>query len=613
MAGITMAAPDLSKIASLPAMFAARVDACGEAILFRKRYGTELRTCTWNEAFDKVMRIASGLVRMGFQRGDRAAVMAENGIQLALCDLAVQAAGGVVVPIYTTLATGEIRHILENSDCSIFFAGKKAALPQVQEALEGMDTPPMLVALREVENEKDLDAQSLSAMIETKPVQEELDELETRIARLQREDLSSIIYTSGTTGPSKGVMLTHGNIIANVECALEAVPLEERDTTLSFLPMSHSFERTLGYFAMIAAGATIHYARSLATVAQDFAEASPTVALVVPRFMEKLYQRAKGAVNDAKPLQRFMAKTALHIRTQRARKIRRNERVPFWITLLSRPAETVLKKIRDRLGGRLRFLASGGAAMNVEVWDFFEAVGITVLQGYGLTETAPVVAVNRLERNKPESVGPPIRDVSVRIADDGEIEVAGPNIMKGYWKNPEETAKVFTGDGWFRTGDIGRVDGDGYLYITDRKKDIIVSASGKNISPQNIENALCLDPLIEFACVLGEGRNSLGALLSPNSEALAMCAREMGILEDDPEALAQDSRVIDVFKEVIARVNRSLAPYERINRFRLAERPFSQEGGELTPTMKVRRKIIQELHADEIRKLFSPLDEPAAH
>lgn len=593
-----------SSFNSIPALYFGLVEKRSDITLFTKRQGKKYHSYTWRESGEKVKRVAAGLIRSGLEPGDRVALMADNGPNYAFCDLAIQAAGCTVVPIYTTLAANEILHILENSETKLIIVGVTAAVPRVEEAMASMDAPPDWLLISKAEAAEIEGAKRLSAFLKKAMDEDEVQAIAERTTNLKKDDLSCIIYTSGTTGPPKGVMLSHGNLIANVEASLEAIPLAEGHLVLSFLPLSHTFERSMGFYAAMTIGASIHYARSLATVAQDFAECSPSVAMCVPRFLEKLHDKAMTAMNSAKPMARKIALTALSLRKEEVRRRREGRRVPLWMRALSNPSLRVLKPIRDKLGGRLYFLVSGGAALAVTLWDFFEAVGITVIQGYGLTETSPVISVNRLDNNRPASVGLPLCNLQVRLGKDDEVEVAGPSIMKGYWKNEKATNEVIEEGGWFKTGDIGSIDDAGFLYITDRKKDIIVNASGKNIAPQNIESALCLNTLVEFACVLGEGRNILGVLISPCMEVLESFAEDRGIATTELAKLREEPTVVSAFQEIVDKVNGNLASYERIARFRITCAPFTREGGELTPTMKVRRKEIMKLRADEIDALF---------
>jgi len=328
--------------------------------------------------------------------------------------------------------------------------------------------------------------------------------------------------------------------------------------------------------------------------------------MVVPRFLEKIRQRVEQEAERLSGPGRAAWRAAMRAGRARAERLRRGAPVPAPLQVLARLGKAaVFRRVHEKLGGRLRFLVSGGAALSPELWTFFEAVGVTVIQGYGLTEASPVISVNPLERNRPDSVGRPLDNLEVRIAPDGEIEVRGPSVMKGYWKAPEATAEALAPGGWLRTGDVGRLDGEGYLYITDRKKDIIVTAAGKNVSPQNLEGLLSSDPLVAHACVVGEGRHTLGAVLSPEEEELRRRTADLEVKDKPLEELVRHPRVQALFREAVERVNRRVASHERIARFHVAPRPFSLEGGELTPTLKVRRRRVMERYAREIEELFA--------
>ena len=611
---------DLKQAASLPALFLDRVNLRRDAPFLRKRYGHELRTLSWNETRDEAFRVGTWLIREGMKPGARVALMAENGPELSVCDMAVQVTGGVSVPIYTTSTPLQIRHVLEHSNVAFLFLGTETFLKRVRHAIHDLQSPIRVVIVggsRIGETGSDIEhlpaIRKFAAGFEQRNAPEETDRntVMSRIAEIRRDRLSAIIYTSGTTGPAKGVMLSHENILSNCQGALERIPFSESDVFLSFLPMSHSFERSMGHYAVLAAGATIHYARSLATVPKDFLEASPTVAMVVPRFLMKMRQRVSDTIATRPPLSRWLIRKALTLRLKALRRDGEKGLPSPNRGLLARLAgRLVTSKFRARLGGRIRFLVSGGAAMSFPTWEFFETAGIPVLQGYGLTETSPVVSVNPPDRNRPRSVGKPLNNVGVRIAEDGEIEIAGPAVMMGYWNDERATRQMISPEGWLKTGDVGHLDDEGYLYITDRKKDLIVSSSGKNISPQNIENALCAHPLVEYACVVGEGRRALGALLSPGIEPLRECIRDQGFEIEDLGELVRHPRVEDLYRDLVKGVNEHLAPYERIQRFRVVERPFSIEHGELTPTLKVRRRQVEKIHARTIRQLFPPRTDP---
>jgi len=603
-----MAIEEINQASSLPQLFMLRAKENSKETFLKKQYGSVIKAFTWKDIVQKVNSIANALIKAGLEKGQRVALMGNNGPKLLSCDLAVQAAGGSVTYIYSTSKAEEIRHILVDSQSAFFFFNKNLGLPHIKEALKDLKKKPLSVSIHDGSEGLGMEGVlDLSSFSEKSPDEPDLAEIDRRTANLTRDDLSSITYTSGTTGLSKGVMLTHGNLLSNLSGGIDGVKLNAEDTILSYLPMSHSFERTVGQYAIIASGAVIHYARSVATVSKDFMTARPTVAIVVPRFLEKMRQRVTSSIDAKKTLAKAVAKWALKIRIRKVRKEQNGESISIVHKAMAILADRlVMKKVRRRLGGRLRFLVSGSAAMALETWEFFEAVGITIIQGYGLTETSPIISANTLHSNKPKSVGKPINNMSVRIADDGEIEVSGPSVMKGYWNNNKATDETMTEDGWLKTGDVGVLDEDGHLYITDRKKDIIVTSSGKNIAPQKIEKTLCSNPLVDFACVMGDGKRFIGAILSPNMETLNTVATNLGIPEENPPKISENPKITTLYQDMINQVNSSLAPYEKIVRFRIADSPFSMERGELTPTMKVRRKQVEKNHKDLIHWIFNP-------
>jgi long-chain acyl-CoA synthetase len=420
----------------------------------------------------------------------------------------------------------------------------------------------------------------------------ETAEWEKRIAAVQPDDVATIIYTSGTTGLPKGAMLAHKGFLMLFKSILHSIPMTEADTFLSFLPMSHVYERTDGQYLPIYLGATIAYAKNLATLAKDIVEAKPTVMLVVPRFLEATADKIQDAMKKQKPLQQKLFKWALSQGT----KLYRNEFAQFfWLT-----DRLVGKKVRDRFGGRLRFFVSGGAALPKHVAEFYGAFRIQVLQGYGLTETYSGVCVNHPDRNRPDTVGEVLDGVEVRIASDGEILFRGDARMVGYYNLPKETAESIDKDGWFHTGDIGIFDGE-YLKITDRKKDLLVLGNGKNVAPQPIENKLRSSHFIQEAVVLGDGMDSCVALVIPNFDNLRAEIPELKRMRDDE--IARDDDVKKIIKKEIDAVNKTLAGFEMVKRHTILERPFSIEGGEMTPSYKVKRNVVKERYAHEIREM----------
>jgi long-chain acyl-CoA synthetase len=435
---------------------------------------------------------------------------------------------------------------------------------------------------------------------------EPMDEAEVRrrIAATEPDDLATLIYTSGTTGRPKGVMLTHGNVASNVLASRECLAIEKSFTTLSFLPLSHSFERTVDYL-YFHVGATIAYAESVQTVPQDLLEVRPHAFVSVPRVYEKMLARVLENVANASPLRQRLFAWAREVGRQalpwRLRRKRPRGLLGLKLALADR---LVFSKIHQRLGGRFRLAISGGAPLGQDVAEFFWGAGVEIYEGYGLSETAPVLTVNPPGRAKLGTVGPAIPGVELRIAEDGEILARGPNIMMGYYNLPGETAAALDPDGWFRTGDIGRLDEDGYLTITDRKKEILVNAYGKNVAPAPIENALKSSRYIEQAVVIGDRRKFLSALLVPDYDALRAWGRRWGIESGDNETLLADHRVRELILEEVRAVNHALSHSEQIQAWELLPRPFTVESGELTPTQKVKRRVVTERYAAVIDQVY---------
>jgi len=601
---------ELARFASIPEAFFARaaegVDKAedGEGrILFFARARREPTPMTWDEAALRVRRMAAALIARKMAPGARVALMADNGPLWAMADLAIQAAGGVVVPVYCTSSEATIEHIVTDSEAALFLAGTRRYAERVAPLLDRAGT--ITSVCLEGDAAGPPGAIDLETFLGPLPDESALMAIDESVAALDRDRIATMIYTSGTTGPPKGVRLSHGNLLANVEASLRICPLTDDDHLLSILPLSHSYERTAGFLAPLLAGATIHFAQSAATLARDIVDARPTMVLVVPRLLEKMRHKIVSSISGLDGIKGRLARRALALRLDAARALAAGRR-PGLLARLGAPIALGLigPSIQARLGGRLRRFFAGGAALSGEVWAFYHAIGVTVIQGYGLTETSPVISCNPLDAIKPGSVGKTLDNLEVTIAGDGEILVRGPSVMAGYHNLPEATAEAIDGEGFFHTGDVGHLDDEGYLFITDRKKDIIVSAAGKNIAPQNVENALCEGAYIEYACVFGEGENVLAAIVSPDVEAVTEFAEREGIDAGDPEALIAHPDVAALFQRAVDEANESLAAYERVARHHLVEVPFSIEGGEITISLKVRRRFVAEKYAGLIETLF---------
>jgi long-chain acyl-CoA synthetase len=422
--------------------------------------------------------------------------------------------------------------------------------------------------------------------------------------------LATIIYTSGTTGAPKGVMLSHTNILTNTQDATAILPITEDDITVSFLPLSHGFERTAGLYTILRAGAAIAYGGGTVSLTKDLGEVKPTALCCVPRVLELVYRRVLSERENASFLKRKLLDWALKVGRKAGDYNVTQQTLPFGARLQHRAADQLIfRKLRAVLGGRVRFLVSGGAPLNAEVARFFYGVGLPVYEGYGLTEAGPVVSCNLPGRTRLGSVGPALPQVQVKIAHDGEICVRGANVMQGYYKRPDETALVIDPEGWLHTGDVGQVDTEGFITITDRKKDLIITSEGENIAPQYVEGLLKQDPLIEEACLIGDKRPYLTVLLVPNRVLLEALARKYSVTDDWP-ALLERSEFRTLFRRRLDEVNRTLPLYSRVRNFALLAEAFSQERDELTPTLKIKRRVVAETRHTQIDAMYRPSGMP---
>jgi long-chain acyl-CoA synthetase len=572
--------------------------------LLKYKSGGDWKDIATDEFAATVRSLTLGLAAAGVAKGDRVAILSENRPEWTTLDHALLNLGAVSVPIYATLLTDQVRYILENSGARALVASGPAQIAKVLPVLpslpalrdlfvfdEGPGLPDRVrhwsVLLRAGEEAARADPQRFQALRDA----------------IGPGDLASILYTSGTTGDPKGVMLTHGNFASNVEATLRIIPFSSADVCLSFLPLTHVFERMVE-FAYLGAGATIAYAESIDAVPQNIAEIRPTVMSSVPRLFEKMYARVRESVDASSWIRRLLFGWALVIGRRQARRYVDGGAAPAWVGALHPLFDhLVFEKIRQRLGGRVRFFVSGGAPLGPEISLFFHAAGIRVLEGYGLTETSPVIAVNTLDRTRIGTVGPIIPGVEVRIAQDGEILTRGPHVMKGYFHDEAATREAIE-DGWFHTGDIGLIDPDGFLKITDRKKEVLKTSGGKMVAPQPIENLLKTDRFIAQAVLVGDRRRFISALLVPDPQWIESYARHKGIPYTDRAELLTNPRVLDLYRRRIEAKMDGLPSYERVKKFRLLPRDLTQETGELTPTLKVKRRVVEKQYAGLIEEMY---------
>jgi len=590
---------------NLPQMFFEQAARLGDRpFLWSKRDGAYL-PLGYAETALLVNRFARGLRALGLRPGDRVVLVSENRPEWLVADLAIMAAGGVTVPAFTTNTAADHQYVLTHSGArGAVISGRAIARRLLPAALEAPDLG-FLVSLEDLDlaQRPAIDVRSWSDVV-ARGI-ERPDDVAATIADLAREEPCCIIYTSGTGGTPKGVMLSHGAILANCRGAHDVLAdfgLGD-EVFLSFLPLSHSYEHTAGQFFPISIGAQIYYAESIERLTDNMAEARPTIMTAVPRLYEAMHQRIMRSTERTHGLRKrlFLAACALG---------RQKYERPGTLTLGQRLLDLVVealvrRRVRRRFGGRLKALVSGGAALNYEIGLFFTALGLRILQGYGQTEAAPIITVNPPARVKLHAVGPPLHGVELRIAADGEILAKGPNIAtRGYFKQPDATKEVFEADGWFHTGDIGRIDEDGFVFITDRKKDLIVTAGGMNIAPQNVENLLKADPFISQVMVYGDRRPYPVALITINPEELQKFAHEQGILATDAAVIVKHPKIVERIGRTVEEKNTQLQSYAKIKKFTVLPTDFTLDGGELTPTLKVKRKVVAQKYMDAIEELY---------
>jgi len=563
------------------------------------------RDLTHQDFTRQVQHTALGLRELGIQEGDRVAILSENRIEWAISDFACLNIGVVDVAVYPTLNAKQIAYLLNDSGAVAIFASDATQYAKIEQIRNEIPSLRHIITFDDLQ----YDAQALPlAHVIRRGAEAESKYPGYREEAVKRppETLATLIYTSGTTGDPKGVMLTHGNFTSNVLAALKVLPIGSDDSCLSILPLSHSFERMAGFYTMLHAGVTINYAEGFHTVPENLREVRPTVVLCVPRLYEKFYARVLENALSGGAIKKRIFFWARRVGDKWAQQRLAGDDIPAALGAQKTLADRlVFSKLRSRTGGRLRYFVSGGAPLSPEISRFFYAAGLPILEGYGLTETSPVISVNPYESLRIGTVGPPLPGIEITIAEDGEILTRGPNLMKGYYGKPEATRNAIDPDGWFHTGDIGQLDEDGYIYITDRKKDIIVTAGGKKIAPQPIENKVKTSQFVSNAVMLGDRRRYAIMLIVPDFEACRKWASERNLTVDDPRSLIRLPEVAaKVEREVMVNL-RDLARFEMPKKILLLADDFTEESGELTPSLKVKRRVIEERYRDRIEAAYA--------
>ena len=587
---------------NLVAMFYEQVEKRGEHPFLWANNDGQFRPLSWREVAMQVTELAKGLQSLGVKDGERVVLVSENRPEWLIADMAIMAAGGITVPAYTTNTVDDHRHIVENSQAVGMIISTPKLAEKALQAGHLSDLTHFAITMEDMELQQSLNLEVMNWQAALNRAHQSHTNIAEEAIRFDKYATACIIYTSGTGGTPKGVMLSHAAILHNLRGAtqvLEKLGLEQ-ETFLSFLPLSHSYEHTAGQFWPMALGAEIYYAEGADQLLNNMAETKPTIMMAVPRLYEMMHARiTRGVAKQGGKKEKLFNKTvALGIKAYEE---------PHNMTLIEKVQNFALErlvraKVRDKFGGKLKAFVSGGAPLNPDIGLFFTALGVRILQGYGQTESGPVVCVNVPEKVKMHAVGPIFPDTEVRIADDGEILVKGDLVMNGYWRDTAATEATVV-DGWLHTGDIGVIDEDGHLAITDRKKDIIVNSGGDNIAPQRVEGILTLEPQIAQAMVFGDKRPHLVALVVPDQDWLKEWARENGKSKNLAEVY-DDADLHKALSEAVTSVNKQLSNIEKVRKFIVATEPFSIENAQMTPTLKVRRHKIKEVYGDDLRALY---------
>lgn len=591
---------------TIPQMFRNRVAKYGNRVAQKVKRGGKWIDISWIEHDRLVREIALGLISLGLEKGEKVALLSNSRPEWVSSDLAILSAGGVVIPIYPSNIPEQCEYIINNSDSVYVIVEDRVQLDKILKVRDACPLIRKVVMIEPLGEEKDplvIDLEALRGLARKAKEEGKEQALEDRLAAGQSDDIATMVYTSGTTGPPKGVIQTHGNHLFMVNALMGLGDTSDKDMNLLFLPLAHSFARAES-FGGLYQGLTTAFAESLNTIAENLKEVKPTIVYSVPRIYERIYTKVNAGAQEAGGIKLKLFNWAVSVGREVSRRKQKGEPIPLLLGLrYALATKLVFSKIQAIVGGRLKFFGSGGAPLAREIAEFFHAAGILILEGYGLTETCPALTVSTMSAYKFGTVGKPVPGVTVKIAQDGEIIASGPNIALGYFKRDEATAEAFR-DGWFYTGDIGEFDEDGFLKITDRKKDIIVTSGGKNVAPQNIENLLKTDPFISQLMVHGDKRKFLSAIITLDLENVGNWAKQEGIQDLSPEALANNDRVRALIQGAVEEKSRGLAPYETIKKFHITADDFTVESGELTPTLKVKRKVVTKKYQDVLDSFY---------
>jgi len=590
-------------------VFRNRVNKYGNRLAIEKKMGGVWQGATWNEYYERARAFGLGLWSLGVRKGNMVSILSENRLEWLYADMGSLGIGVCVIPVYPTLVSEEIEYIINNSESKVIVPENKTQLKKILEIVDNCPSIEKIIVMEEKDAAGHPKVMSLKDLMELgrKKHAEDPSLFEKLSKEVTVDELATIVYTSGTTGLPKGAMITHGNIFWVVQ-SLDAIRphfASDKDCTVPFLPLSHVFERIAGHFYGMYCGITASYAESIDTLLADFEQKRPTMILAVPRVCEKVYQKIMAQVKEQSPFKQKIFAWGQTVGNRISELREKHKRIPFFLKLKYKIAYAIIfKKLKDKLGGRVTWMTASGAPTAEEIIRFFNAAGITVIQGYGMTECVAPATMQSLADYRIGTTGKPLPGMDIKIADDGEILLKGGNVIKGYWKLPNETAEAFTPDGYFMSGDIGMFDDEGNLLITDRKKDLIITSGGKNVAPQKIENMFKSDTLFTQFIVIGERKKYLTGLCNINPEEAARLATKESITFNNPAELLENKKFLDIVQKHVDERNAHLAKYESIKSIRIVKNDFSQDGGELTPSLKLKRKVVLQKYNDLIDDMY---------
>tara|TARA_A100001011_G_scaffold162181_2_gene170643 strand:+ start:514 stop:2307 length:1794 start_codon:yes stop_codon:yes gene_type:complete len=589
-------------------MFVGTTELCSEKKLFYYKKNNDWVGLSGKDILITVEDISFGLRSLGIIENSNIAIISNNSPKWAMCDYGIVCSTMSTVTIYPTLIANQVEFILQNSNSNLIFVENQEQYDKVNSVKSNCPDLKFIVILDDSCTEESDSVMNFATFLDKgKDFSQDSDlTFNDMVTSVKEDDILTIIYTSGTTGVPKGVVLTHKNLLSNVEGTLNVAEFTNNETFLSFLPLSHVLERMGGHYTPFTIGATIYYAENMETIADNMVESNPTIVVCVPRVFEKIHAKFIQGINDAPKIRQNLFYWALGVGTKYSNLKVSKQKIGFFLSLKHKLADKLIySKVKARFGGKIKFFVSGGAPLSKHLAEFFAAVDITILEGYGLTETSPVLTVNSPTDLKFGYVGKPLFNVNIKIAEDGEILAKGPNIMTNYYRNEEATKEVFDNDGWFHTGDIGIIDEDGFLKITDRKKSLIVTSGGKNIAPAPIELKLLTSAYIEQAHVIGDKRNFLTALIVPNFDSLTAHLKSNGNDLNEPNALVDHPDVINLFTKEVEKAMIDFSNYEKIKKFTLLTDLFSIEKGEMTPKMSIVKKVVEKNYSDIINNMYN--------